>query len=251
MLLSFGIVRGSSVALHCVLACWHRLSGAVGGSEHSHGSRQLHCCHRVVEPGGQQRLAIRVDGLQPELWSLLPGRSGYLTSSLSVSVCLSLSLSVSLCLSVKKNPPPPPCLLVSVSRLRFSVSVPLFSFLSVYPSVHGAICSPSLCKCSFTWLGDTTRQPPTRQRQSIFRWHPDSKRDVLFSLCRQQIFDQTARIGCAVARCNVTTQNAAYTDYYVCNYATGYVWETRSSFTQDSYINEYSPELKFVQNSTM
>ena len=148
MLLSFGIVRGSSVALHCVLACWHRLSGAVGGSEHSHGSRQLHCCHRVVEPGGQQRLAIRVDGLQPELWPLLPGRSGYLTSSLSVSVCLSLSLSVSLCLSVKKNPPPPPCLLVSVSRLRFSVSVPLFSFLSVYPSVHGTISSPSVCKCS-------------------------------------------------------------------------------------------------------
>ena len=102
MLLSFGIVRGSSVALHCVLVCWHRLSGAVGGSEHSDGSRQLHCCHRVVEPGGQQRLAIRVDGLQPELWPLLPGRSGYLPSSLSVSVsvCLSLSLSTSLSVSV-------------------------------------------------------------------------------------------------------------------------------------------------------
>ena len=106
MLLSFGIVRGSSVALHCVLACWHRLSGDVGGSEHSHGSRQLHCCHRVVEPGGQQRLAIRVDGLQPELWPLLPGRSGYLTSSLS----LSLSLSVSLCLSVSLSPSPSVCL---------------------------------------------------------------------------------------------------------------------------------------------
>ena len=108
MLLSFGIVRGSSVALHCVLVCWHRLSGAVGGSEHSDGSRQLHCCHRVVEPGGQQRLAIRVDGLQPELWPLLPGRSGYLPSSLSVSVCLCLclSLSLSLSLSVKKGPSP-------------------------------------------------------------------------------------------------------------------------------------------------
>ena len=103
MLLSFGIVRGSSVALHCVLACWHRLSGAVGGSEHSDGSRQLHCCHRVVEPGGQQRLAIRVDGLQPELWPLLPGRSGVpcLRFCVSVSLCLFLSLRLSLCLSLR------------------------------------------------------------------------------------------------------------------------------------------------------
>ena len=112
MLLSFGIVRGSSVALHCVLACWHRLSGAVGGSEHSHGSRQLHCCHRVVEPGGQQRLAIRVDGLQPELWPLLPGRSGYLPSSLSVSV--SLCLSLSLCLSVRLSLPLSVCFCLPV-----------------------------------------------------------------------------------------------------------------------------------------
>ena len=112
MLLSFGIVRGSSVALQCVLVCWHRLSGAVGGSEHSDGSRQLHCCHRVVEPGGQQRLAIRVDGLQPELWPLLPGWSGYLPSSLSLSfpflsvsvcLCVCLCLSVSLCVSVCKK----------------------------------------------------------------------------------------------------------------------------------------------------
>ena len=112
MLLSFGIVRGSSIALHCVLACWHRLSGAVGGSEHSHGSRQLHCCHRVVEPGGQQRLAIRVDGLQPELWPLLPGRSGYLPSSLSVSV--SLCLSLSLCLSVRLSLPLSVCFCLPV-----------------------------------------------------------------------------------------------------------------------------------------
>ena len=101
MLLSFGIVRGSSVALHCVLACCHRLSGAVGGSEHCDGSRQLHCCHRVVEPGGQQRLAIRVDGLQPELWPLLPGRSE--VPCLRLCLCLfrlCLSLSVSLSVSV-------------------------------------------------------------------------------------------------------------------------------------------------------
>ena len=125
MLLSFGIVRGSSVALHCVLACWHRLSGAVGGSEHSDGSRQLHCCHRVVEPGGQQRLAIRVDGLQPEFWPLLPGRSGYLPSSLSLSVSLSLSLSV--CLS-----------------LSLFVSLPLSLRLSVSLSLSVSVC---LCLC--------------------------------------------------------------------------------------------------------
>ena len=65
---------------------------------------------------------------------------------LCLSLCLSLSLSVSVCKT--KDPPTPPCLLDSVSRLHFSVSVPLFSFLSVYLSVHGTICSPSLCKCS-------------------------------------------------------------------------------------------------------
>ena len=129
MLLSFGIVRGSSVALHCVLVCWHRLSGAVGGSEHSDGSRQLHCCHRVVEPGGQQRLAIRVDGLQPELWPLLPGRSGYLPSSLCLCLCLSLSLFVSLSLS--------PSLSVSVS-----LSVSLRLCLSICLCLSVCFCLP-------------------------------------------------------------------------------------------------------------
>ena len=143
MLLSFGIVRGSSAALHCVLACWHRLSGAVGGSEHSHGSRQLHCCHRVVEPGGQQRLAIRVDGLQPEFWPLLPGRSGVpclrlclclfrLCLSLSVSVSVSVSLSV--CVSVCKKGP-------SHTSMFTSLCVPP-PFLCLCASVFVPVCLP-------------------------------------------------------------------------------------------------------------
>ena len=141
MLLSFGIVRGNSVALHCVLAWWHRLSGAVGGSEHSDGSRQLHCCHRVVEPGGQQRLAIRVEVLQPELWPLLPGRSGAPCLHLCLSLCLSLSVSVSLRLSLSL------CLSLhlslSVCKKKGPSTTSMFTSLCV-PPLFLCLCAASV-----------------------------------------------------------------------------------------------------------